>query len=344
MTGSQKDRRGLVLDAKRAIAELGAVSFSEIAEIVDRIGSGSNYLVISGYDREFIPSADYRSSLPDLQNEPADLEELMALAQVGISDFRIPIRVGTKDGLNSVTEGVFEMSVGLEGGQRGINMSRLIRSLQSVGAPENEAVAVSFEFLERLAQSMRRDHVCEFVKIEVRFRFAVPQMSLRSSHSGYQSYAASLSLQYDGSDTKLLAELQFVYSSTCPCSLALAEHARFSRGRIATPHAQRSVADVTVEPIDPRQFSFTELLGHCRSALPTETQVVVRREDEQAFAELNAVNPVFVEDAVRKLLKELGRRGRFAAAKVRCKHMESLHSHDVFAEGSCSYAVNGSAS
>jgi GTP cyclohydrolase FolE2 len=33
--------------------------------------------------------------------------------------------------------------------------------------------------------------------------------------------------------------------------------------------------------------------------VPTETQVMVKREDEQAFAELNAANPIFVEDAAR---------------------------------------------
>ena len=41
------------------------------------------------------------------------------------------------------------------------------------------------------------------------------------------------------------------------------------------------------------------MLGVTIGAVPTETQVMVKREDEQAFAELNAANPIFVEDAAR---------------------------------------------
>jgi hypothetical protein len=39
--------------------------------------------------------------------------------------------------------------------------------------------------------------------------------------------------------------------------------------------------------------------------VPTETQVMVKREDEQAFAELNAANPIFVEDAARLFCEAL---------------------------------------
>ena len=43
-------------------------------------------------------------------------------------------------------------------------------------------------------------------------------------------------------------------------------------------------------------------------AVPTETQVMVKREDEQAFAELNAANPIFVEDAARLFRRGAGSR------------------------------------
>ncbi|NIQ11542.1 MAG: GTP cyclohydrolase I FolE2, partial [Gammaproteobacteria bacterium] len=40
--------------------------------------------------------------------------------------------------------------------------------------------------------------------------------------------------------------LDFEYSSACPCSYELAEHARETRGVASIPHSQRSVANVTV--------------------------------------------------------------------------------------------------
>ena len=59
--------------------------------------------------------------------------------------------------------------------------------------------------------------------------------------------------------------------------------------------------------------------------------MIVRREDEQAFAELNGAYVKFVEDAARLLYQELIRDKRLADFLVSCVHFESLHSHDAFA-------------
>lgn len=123
--------------------------------------------------------------------------------------------------------------------------------------------------------------------------------------------------------------LDYVYSSTCPCSLELSEHARASRGQLATPHSQRSVARISAVMLDPEALWFEDMVELCRRATPTETQVMVKREDEQAFAELNAANPIFVEDAVRAFARELEADPRIGDFRVIASHMESLHSHDA---------------
>ena len=63
--------------------------------------------------------------------------------------------------------------------------------------------------------------------------------------------------------------------------------------------------------------------------MPTETQVMVKREDEQAFAELNAANPIFVEDAARLFCAGLQKDPRIGDFRVVASHQESLHSHDA---------------
>ena len=67
----------------------------------------------------------------------------------------------------------------------------------------------------------------------------------------------------------------------------------------------------------------------CENALKTETQVIVKREDEMAFAELNGSYLKFVEDAARLLYKELILDKRIKDFRVVCSHQESLHSHDA---------------
>ena len=153
---------------------------------------------------------------------------------------------------------------------------------------------------------------------------------MRSGLSGYQYYDIALELvEQDGVRQKIM-HLDYVYSSTCPCSLELAEHARATRGQLATPHSQRSVARVSVVvEQDTDTLWFEDLIEACRRAVPTETQVMVKREDEQAFAELNAANPIFVEDAARLFCEQLLADKRITDFRVVASHQESLHSHDA---------------
>ena len=56
---------------------------------------------------------------------------------------------------------------------------------------------------------------------------------------------------------------------------------------------------------------------------------MVKREDEQAFAELNGSHVKFVEDAARLLYEQLDEDERIVDFQIACAHLESLHSHDA---------------
>ena len=166
-------------------------------------------------------------------------------------------------------------------------------------------------------------------RIQLRFRYPMKKTALRSGLEGYQYYDVAFEmLKVDGETTRVI-HLDYVYSSTCPCSLELSEHARVTRGQIATPHSQRSVARVSVALEGQRALWIEDLIEHCIAAIPTETQVMVKREDEQAFAELNGANPIFVEDAVRLVCERLAGEARIGDFRVVASHQESLHSHDA---------------
>ena len=89
------------------------------------------------------------------------------------------------------------------------------------------------------------------------------------------------------------------------------------------------MARISVELRGPQALWFEDLIEMARKAVPTETQVMVKREDEQAFAELNAANPIFVEDAARCFAKELLDDARIGDFRIMASHQESLHSHDA---------------
>ena len=56
---------------------------------------------------------------------------------------------------------------------------------------------------------------------------------------------------------------------------------------------------------------------------------MVRREDEQAFAELNGAYVKFIEDATRLLYAGFDADKRIKDFEIACIHLESLHSHDA---------------
>ena len=74
-----------------------------------------------------------------------------------------------------------------------------------------------------------------------------------------------------------------------------------------------------------------DVVKMCQESLKTETLVFCKRQDEQAFAELNGANVKFVEDAIRILAHALNKDQRIKDYKIVVLHAESLHSHSACA-------------
>jgi len=283
------------------------------------------------YPTEFRVDTAYIRTMPDLQNGPASLIRgaRKPIQHVGISNFRLPIRFRTRASDTGAEADVTLQAsvtgtVSLDADKKGINMSRIMRSFY-----KHAEKRFSFGVIEAALDDYKTDLESFDARIQMRFSFPMRMQSLRSGLEGWQYYDISLELVEKGGVRSRFLHLDYVYSSTCPCSLELSEHARMGRGQLATPHSQRSVARISVEALDGQTLWFEDLIEACRRAVPTETQVMVKREDEQAFAELNAANPIFVEDAARLFAGVLLADPRIGDFRVVASHQESLHSHDA---------------
>ena len=325
-------------DAERALDVLrrwaGTAAPEEIRDVdpaltrlLARPGPADYPALARAYPEDFEAGPNYRATLPDLQNGPESLIRgaKRAIQHVGISNFRLPIRHHTRDNGDLTLETSVTGTVSLDAGKKGINMSRIMRSFY-----KHAEETFSFEVIAAALEDYKSDLESFDARIMMRFRFPMKVDSLRSGLSGYQYYDIALELVEQAGERRKVIHLDYVYSSTCPCSLELSEHARAQRGQLATPHSQRSVARVSVVVEEGQGcLWFEDLVEMCRRAVPTETQVMVKREDEQAFAELNAANPVFVEDAARLFCEQLLAEPRVGDFRVVASHQESLHSHDA---------------
>jgi GTP cyclohydrolase I len=281
------------------------------------------------YDATFVADEAYRATLPDLQNGPASLIRgaHAPLQHVGIAGFRLPLLWPGRDGVAQRLETRVTGTVSLDAEAKGINMSRIMRSFYAYSER-----LMGLDALSAALDDYRRDLDSFDARLLLEFALPLRVDSLRSGLAGWQYYDVKLELiDHAGQRTRVL-HLDYVYSSTCPCSLELAEHARAQRGQLATPHSQRSVARLSAVLSDQNAEPgavIEDLIEGCRRVVPTETQVMVKREDEQAFAELNAANPIFVEDAARLFCTALRDDARIGDFRVAASHQESLHSHDA---------------
>lgn len=286
------------------------------------------------YQADFKPTQEYLDSMPDIQNSP--YAPTWPIERVGIHKFHMPLMV--RQQTNDTQEVCAEITgtVSLEADKAGINMSRIIRT--AYGSMND---VFDINTLCHLLENYKKDLDSFEAHVTVKFKYRMWQDALRSVNEhndpqgGWQYYdvAFDIDLNKDGEFRKLMY-LDFVYSSACPCSTALSEHAALTRGIYGIPHSQRSVARVCIE-FD--KFIWIEdLVAACRRALLTETLVFCKRQDEQAFAELNGSQPKFVEDAARILATGLNDMKGVLDYKLVISHLESLHSHNaisVFLKG-----------
>lgn len=292
------------------------------------------------YDVDFKPTEEYLNSLPDIQNGEFDDEPIDF---VGIHNFHLPIRIKEKGGDTQEVMASITGTVSLEAEKRGINMSRIIRTFYK---SKDEVLDISK--LEEILKNYQRDLQSFDAHILMNFKYHIWQDALRSTHiercedhqgyyeqevkdGGWQYYNITFDVNLDQTgEFKKIMWMDYVYSSACPCSTELTIHNALHRGKFGIPHSQRSVARIGVE-FGNKDVWIEDLLDMCKEAIPTETLVFCKRADEQAFSELNGANPIFVEDAIRKLKHSLNNCPEIRDFKVICLHSESLHSHGALA-------------
>jgi GTP cyclohydrolase I len=289
------------------------------------------------YDAEFVPSQEYLDSMPDLQN--ADFVGI-PIDFVGIQGMHLPLKVREMNG--DIQEVMAEVTgtVSLDASNRGINMSRILRSLY-----KSKDDVFDINKIEEVLRNYQKDLKTFDAHILMNFKYRMWQDSLRSldddnrKNGGWQYYNITFDCNLDVTgEFKKVMWVDFIYSSACPCSTELSQHAALNRSIFGIPHSQRSVARIG---LDLNELVWIEdVVNACREALLTETLVFCKREDEQAFAELNGSQPKFVEDAIRLLANQFNKMCGVQDYKIICSHQESLHNHNAAAV--ITKGVNGS--
>lgn len=286
-------------------------------------------------------------TLPDIATQAA--RQALPLDWVGMCGIALPVLLAGQR-----LSAKADAGVSLDYGEaRGIHMSRLYLALAAL---ERQDLSPSLlrQVLEEFLVS--HDGLSNSAYLKIHCEVLLKRPALVSPLAGWKSYPVSISASLKNQVFHVELKIEVPYSSTCPCSAALArqliqqqfiddfankplQHAEVlawlgsSQGIVATPHSQRSTAQLHMhldEFID--ELPLSVIINDAEAALGTAVQTAVKRADEQAFALANGQNLMFCEDAARRLNLALRRSPGVSGFHLRVIHAESLHAHDAVAE------------
>ncbi|WP_106419225.1 GTP cyclohydrolase FolE2 [Salinicola tamaricis] len=299
--------------------------------------------------------------LPDVaagrEPEPSQGAPYRALQRVGMQG--IATRLQWADGAR--LPATADVNVDLVAGQRGIHMSRLYRLLDRL-----DESPVTPAQLDALGHALldSQDDTSQRLSLTLRFGLPLRRRALLSDASGWRHYPLTLTLEGSREGLTQTLTLELDYSSTCPCSTALARHAMARdwrhwadeqnaetldaetvaewiehSGSFPTPHSQRSRAVIALRLTADAAYAPEARLDAFEQTLQTPVQTLVKRVDEQAFAERNGANLMFCEDAARRLAAACEAQAGVAGYRVDITHAESLHAHDAVARAERDFEV-----
>ncbi|NMY03211.1 GTP cyclohydrolase I FolE2 [Pseudomonas sp. WS 5059] len=295
-------------------------------------------------------------TLPDIAAQAS--RQALPLDWVGMCGIALPILIDGQR-LSAKTDA----GVSLDDGEaRGIHMSRLYLALEMLEQQDLQPVLLR-QVLQRFLDSHEGLSSSAYLRIHTDLLLKRP--ALVSPLSGWKTYPVTIEARLEKQMFHVELKIDVTYSSTCPCSAALArqliqqqfvddfgnkslQHEDVlawlgsANGIVATPHSQRSSALLQVQ-LQPgvQTLPLTDLIDQAEAALGTAVQTAVKRADEQAFALANGQNLMFCEDAARRLNLALKRSDAVQAIHLKVIHAESLHAHDAVAESHWTRTVSG---
>lgn len=318
-------------------------------------GSGANEVLAKSSSRDQLVT-NQKDTMPDITKAQQSKFQI-PLDWVGMGEVEtsIPYESGGKSFFLPAKANIFVNLV--DPTAKGIHMSRIY--LLATKALETKDTSV--ERIKELLQNMvsSQDGRSDKAKVVLDFELPVMRKALMSELEGLRHYPMKLNWQLNAEgELEQIYEFEVIYSSTCPCSAALARQliknkwlADFGdtksvsiedvaawleeeKSIVATPHAQRSRAVVRLKINNTKTIDFVKFIDILESTLKTPVQTAVKREDEQEFARLNGSHLMFCEDAAREIYSALQVESDVEDFWLRVEHLESLHSHNAVSETS----------
>jgi len=259
----------------------------------------------------------------DTQDEKPKVAE--ELKKVGVTDLRTLVQTKWQ-GKNYKFVPTIQLTIDLSSQKKGAHMSRLVESITESIEEEAEVVYSSLEKLgEKILERLAEKHPYTRGEIIFETELVVQKQTPATKKKTMEAHDVVVSVKKkNGSYSKKL-KVSVVGNTVCP-------HSMENTG--GKPHIQRAVAELILESDINTKIPLESLITICDESFSAPAYTLLKTPDENKVVERMHANPKFVEDVAREILHKTKNKNPNAKTHVKVVSHESIHRHNVIAEGS----------
>jgi GTP cyclohydrolase I len=262
------------------------------------------------------------ANLEDVQKN-ADLRGV-ALDQVGISQFDLPLVLVQKNGGHQTVSAVIDLSVGLSAQSKGAHLSRFVEQL---AAWHGSTQTLCYDLRRFLAETRdRQEGTSAFVTMDFKYFIdkAAPVSKLTAPMAYQCQFQAKLTPE---TGYQFTLGLMVPVSTLCPCSKAISDFgAHNQRAEI------RVSLDFAADYDDAHSVLWIEdLVTGLEAQGSCPVYPMLKRVDEKWVTERQYTNAKFVEDVARDVTLYLRQLPDVRRFRISVEALESIHGHNAYA-------------
>ena len=237
----------------------------------------------------------------------------MNLKTVGIKNIRFPVKIRERSGNLQDTVASITLQANLPRSQRETLVPAFLEVLASY---QND---ISPTVFPALLEEVRTTLQAESAHLEMTFPYFLEKQAPVTQTAGLMEYTCRFTGGI-GQDEDFILSVWVPITTLCPCSKEISEYGA---------HNQRAEVNLNVKFTNfiwaEELISLAEKSGSC------ELYSLLKRPDEKYVTETAYENPMFVEDAVRKVAQAADQHPDISWFSVRVESFESIHKHSAYA-------------
>lgn len=248
----------------------------------------------------------------------------LQLNKVGITNLKTLIKINRK-GQEFRHIPLISIFMDLNEMKKGIHMSRLVESITEIIEEEATEEHSSLELIgKHVLETLKEKH--PFVQAGIEFLSELPlhARTPASRKDTVEIHTIEVTVLHEHEKWNKILKVSVLGNTVCPHALST------SKGRT---HIQRAIGELTITTEFDNDIALEDMVEAVEQSFSSRVYTLLKTEDENCIVNAMYENPLFVEDVCRNMLAYASQKFSRCTIHAKCISNESIHRHDVYAEG-----------